>query len=156
MDVQQHDVNLWCDERLNVCQLSDFHRIFLTKLTKEDEQLTSGFSSSDLVLRQLKRVVLPRLERVLERSMMVCLLGLLRTERLAKEMSAVTRVMDILKQWWSAPVTALVNWNISRTGCGTFLPALKLVFQKVKECLLHHVCHLSRNRQQTMVWNLWS
>lgn len=41
---------------------------------------------------------LPRLERVLERSMMVCLLGLLRTERLAKEMSAVTRVMDILKQ----------------------------------------------------------
>lgn len=42
--------------------------------------------------------VLPRLERVLERSMMVCLLGLLRTERLAKEMSAVTRVMDILKQ----------------------------------------------------------
>lgn len=42
--------------------------------------------------------VLPRLERVLERSMMVCLLGLLRTERLAKEMSAVTRVMDILEQ----------------------------------------------------------
>lgn len=30
--------------------------------------------------------------------MMVCLLGLLRTERLAKEMSAVTRVMDILKE----------------------------------------------------------
>lgn len=29
--------------------------------------------------------------------MMVCLLGLLRTERLAREMSAVTRVMDILK-----------------------------------------------------------
>lgn len=42
--------------------------------------------------------VLPRLERVLERSMMVCLLGLLRTERLASDMSAVTRVMDILKQ----------------------------------------------------------
>lgn len=41
---------------------------------------------------------LPRLERVLERSMMVCLLGLLRTERLAKEMSAVTRVMDILQR----------------------------------------------------------
>lgn len=40
--------------------------------------------------------LLPRLERVLERSMMVCLLGLLRTERLASEMSAVTRVMDIL------------------------------------------------------------
>lgn len=42
--------------------------------------------------------VSPRLERVLERSMMVCLLGLLRTERLAKEMSAVTRVMDILEE----------------------------------------------------------
>ena len=41
--------------------------------------------------------VLPRLERVLERSMIVCLLGLLRTERLAREMSAVTRVMEILQ-----------------------------------------------------------
>jgi hypothetical protein len=38
----------------------------------------------------------PRLERVLERSMMMCLLGLLRTERLAREMSAVTRVIEIL------------------------------------------------------------
>lgn len=28
--------------------------------------------------------------------MMMCLLGLLRTERLAREMSAVTRVMEIL------------------------------------------------------------
>lgn len=40
----------------------------------------------------------PKLERVLERSMMACLLGLLRTERLAREMSAVTRVIDILKE----------------------------------------------------------
>lgn len=30
--------------------------------------------------------------------MMACLLGLLRTERLAREMSAVTRVIDILKK----------------------------------------------------------
>lgn len=29
--------------------------------------------------------------------MIMCLLGLLRTERLAREMSAVTRVMEILK-----------------------------------------------------------
>lgn len=29
--------------------------------------------------------------------MMACLLGLFRTERLAREMSAVTRVIDILK-----------------------------------------------------------
>lgn len=41
---------------------------------------------------------IPKLERVLERSMMACLLGLLRTERLAREMSAVTRVIDILKE----------------------------------------------------------
>lgn len=40
----------------------------------------------------------PKLERVLERSMMACLLGLFRTERLAREMSAVTRVIDILKE----------------------------------------------------------
>lgn len=39
---------------------------------------------------------LPRLERVLERSMMACLLGLFKTDRLAREMSAVTRVIDIL------------------------------------------------------------
>lgn len=38
----------------------------------------------------------PKFERVLERSMMACLLGLFRTERLAREMSAVTRVIDIL------------------------------------------------------------
>lgn len=40
----------------------------------------------------------PKFERVFERSMMACLLGLFRTERLAREMSAVTRVIDILKQ----------------------------------------------------------
>lgn len=47
----------------------------------------------------------PRLERVLERSMMVCLLGLFSTERLAREMSAVTRVMEILpgeRRGWGA------------------------------------------------------
>lgn len=41
---------------------------------------------------------LPRLERVLDRSMMACLLGLFKTDRLAREMSAVTRVIDILGQ----------------------------------------------------------
>lgn len=45
-------------------------------------------------------VHLPILERVLERSMMPCLLGLFRTDRLAREMSAVTRVIDILGQEW--------------------------------------------------------
>lgn len=49
-------------------------------------------------LRVICSPYIPRLERVLERSMMACLLGLFRTERLAREMSAVTRVIDILQQ----------------------------------------------------------
>lgn len=40
--------------------------------------------------------ILPRLERVLERSIIACLLGLFRIDRLARAMSAVTRVMVIL------------------------------------------------------------
>lgn len=55
----------------------------------------------------------PRLERVLERSMIMCLLGLLRTERLAREMSAVTRVMEILKH--QAGRKSGVRW--ARTHC---------------------------------------
>jgi len=43
-------------------------------------------------------VALPRLERVLDLSMMALLLGLLSTDLLANEMSAVTLVMDILQQ----------------------------------------------------------
>lgn len=39
---------------------------------------------------------LPWLERVLDRSMMALLLGLLSTDLLANDMSAVTLVMDIL------------------------------------------------------------
>lgn len=46
----------------------------------------------------ISSLYVPKFERVLERSMMACLLGLFRTERLAREMSAVTRVIDILKQ----------------------------------------------------------
>lgn len=41
---------------------------------------------------------LPRLDLVLERSMMARLLGLFSTDLLAREMSAVTRVMDILNR----------------------------------------------------------
>lgn len=37
-------------------------------------------------------------ERVVERSMMARLPGLLSTERLARERSAVTRVIEILKE----------------------------------------------------------
>lgn len=39
----------------------------------------------------------PMLERVVERSMMARLPGLLSTERLASDRSAVTRVMEILQ-----------------------------------------------------------
>lgn len=45
---------------------------------------------------QLMSCAIPRLERVLDRSMMALLLGLLRTDLLASDMSAVTRVIDIL------------------------------------------------------------
>lgn len=41
---------------------------------------------------------LPRLERVLDLSMMALLLGLFSTDLLANDMSAVTLVMDILQQ----------------------------------------------------------
>lgn len=42
-------------------------------------------------------VALPRLERVLDLSMMALLLGLFSTDLLANDISAVTLVMDILK-----------------------------------------------------------
>lgn len=41
---------------------------------------------------------LPKLDRVLDRSIKAFLPGLLRIERLAKEMSAVTRVMVTLEE----------------------------------------------------------
>lgn len=40
--------------------------------------------------------ILPRLDRVFERSIIALLLGLFRTDLLAREMSAVTLVIDIL------------------------------------------------------------
>lgn len=85
--------------------------------------------------------------------MMVCLLGLLRTERLAREMSAVTRVMDILKTKIQHTSCYRVNKQKAiKAECTgvymmSFLPALKLVFQKVKERFLHHVCHLKTKHQ---------
>lgn len=41
---------------------------------------------------------IPKLERVLDRSIKAFFPGLLRTDRFAREMSAVTRVIVILKQ----------------------------------------------------------
>lgn len=43
-------------------------------------------------------IYLPKLDLVLDRSIIACLLGLFNTERLASEMSAVTRVIDILQK----------------------------------------------------------
>lgn len=74
--------------------------------------------------------------------MMVCLLGLLRTERLASDMSAVTLVMDILKTSRGHTRSHLRSNKRGRWPPPPFLPALKLVFQKVEERLLHHVRHL--------------
>ncbi|TNN85903.1 hypothetical protein EYF80_003747 [Liparis tanakae] len=68
--------------------------------------------------------VVKLLERVLERSMMVCLLGLLRTDRLAREMSAVTRVMDILKNRRPAHRSSPAR----RTESGAYK-----IFQTIKE-----------------------
>lgn len=47
-------------------------------------------------LNSLLLADLPRLDLVLDLSIIACLLGLFNTERLAREMSAVTLVMDIL------------------------------------------------------------
>lgn len=95
MNVQPRDVM-----KRNVFQLPNLHCSI--SLYIMNRQIRKTYPNCDLsewyFPFELKCVVLPRLERVLERSMMVCLLGLLRTERLAREMSAVTRVMDILKQ----------------------------------------------------------
>lgn len=41
--------------------------------------------------------ILPKLDRVFERSIIALLLGLFRTDLLAREMSAVTLVIDILR-----------------------------------------------------------
>lgn len=53
----------------------------------------------------------PKLERVLERSMIACLLGLFRTERLAREMSAVTRVIDILERETRKTLGNCILWT---------------------------------------------
>lgn len=56
------------------------------------------YKTSCTSLSETVPVALPRLERVLDLSMMARLLGLLSTDLLANDMSAVTLVMDILQQ----------------------------------------------------------
>lgn len=120
---------------------SFYPALCLVKSCLNDVYLFSGFS---FIKRSLSS---PRLERVLERSIMVCLLGLLRTERLAREMSAVTRVMDILKNRVRIDVKPKKRAKKRSFDEFLFLPALKLMFQKVKKCFLHHVCNLGNNKK---------
>lgn len=63
-------------------------QLFSTLLRVCKEYLNS---LSSLVLADL-----PKLDLVLDLSIIACLLGLFNTERLAREISAVTLVMDIL------------------------------------------------------------
>lgn len=59
--------------------------------------VTTGTWETCTSLSKTLPVALPRLERVLDLSMMALLLGLFSTDLLANDMSAVTLVMDILK-----------------------------------------------------------
>lgn len=67
---------------------------------------------------------IPRLERVLDRSMMALLLGLLRTDLLASDMSAVTRVIDILgnfKQKKYVTVMSSLHEHSKQTGSSNIM-----------------------------------
>lgn len=61
---------------------------------------------------------LPRLERVLDRSIMALLLGLLRTDLLANDISAVTRVIEILKNHLK------IHKNVTKWSLITFSSAV--------------------------------
>lgn len=79
---------------------SKIHSSTGMKWEEEEENLslvTTGTWETCTSLSKTLPVALPRLERVLDLSMMALLLGLFSTDLLAKDMSAVTLVMDILK-----------------------------------------------------------
>lgn len=63
---------------------------------------------------------LPRLERVLDLSIMALLLGLFRTDLLASDISAVTRVIEILKNYFQIWKYVTQNHHLG--------PALQLQF----------------------------
>lgn len=75
--------------------------MIMQKKKKEKSPATEKRVDTDKTCTSLSGTVpvaLPRLERVLDLSMMALLLGLFSTDLLANDMSAVTLVMDILKQ----------------------------------------------------------
>lgn len=71
--------------------------------TRMNMKVTTNHSQSQHlqdvhIIERTVPVALPRLERVLDLSMMALLLGLFSTDLLANDMSAVTLVMDILEK----------------------------------------------------------
>lgn len=111
-----------------------------------------------------EEVFLPRLERVLDRSIMALLLGLFRTDLLAKDISAVTRVIEMLKnhlQIWKDVIQNVhsgpaLQLQFSEGRNKFLLPAVKSVLEEVKERFLHHVCYLHRsahyNHSVSIAW----
>lgn len=66
--------------------------------TEHQTLICSNTHETCTSLSETVPVALPRLERVLDLSMMARLLGLLSTDLLANDISAVTLVMDILQR----------------------------------------------------------
>lgn len=105
-----------------------FFFFFLTGLL---ENIINQNTRCSQGLRWFLGADLPKLDRVLERSMMACLLGLFRTERLASEMSAVTRVIDILRQ--EKKQQLYLMWIITDTSTdGSFREVIKLLLWELK------------------------
>lgn len=81
---------------------------------------------------------------------------LLRTDLLARDRSAVTRVIEILQLvvakvkrgkelYMKITIQSLVKINLPPLHS----PPLKSVFQKVKQGFLHHICHLCGQSSQS-------
>lgn len=85
-------------EDTNQIHEAKFHLLHYSPTKFGNSQIHTFFQSYILVptCAVHEALILPKLERVLDRSMMALLLGLLRTDLLARDISAVTRVIDIL------------------------------------------------------------
>lgn len=73
-----------------------FHSEWGTNWKRHSRTQQVSPQSDSTARRMLHLNILPKLERVFERSIIALLLGLFRTDLLAREMSAVTLVIDIL------------------------------------------------------------
>lgn len=88
---------------------------------KKQHVLTEDTNIKINVQTICEEVSLPRLERVLDRSMMALLLGLFKTDLLASDMSAVTRVIEILKNHFQ------IHQHVTRIMARDPLPSCSLV-----------------------------